>query len=390
MSLRLLFLKERMAWPRASGHDVHTFYMMQALAKLGHDIALATIDEVPAEAIANGGLKELYCFQTQSGVTDPSGSPLNLTKWEEKFRSYWGVDAEAIRWVGLCAKDFRADAVIVSGLRVLPYLGALPPDVKAVWYAADEWVWHHFSQIRPWKRSTWGDLRQALDKGLYERAFRKRLDRVWVVSQKDARAFRWLAGIRKLDVMPNGVDMEHYAPGTETVIPNSCVFWGRLDFGPNIQALEWFLSSVWPRVRSEVPAQLDVFGFQPTPGVMELCKTAGVTLTANNPDLRAEVRRRQIVVLPFISGGGIKNKLLEAAALGRPILATPRVNSGLNGTPPIVVANSARTFAEELVSLFGDEKRRVQLGAEARSWVMKHHTWAAAARIAAQGLTEHS
>jgi len=287
--LRLLFLKERMAWPRASGHDVHTFYLMQALAAQGHAVALATIDEPDPRAILDAGLADHFCFQNND---IPPTAVLSLSKWEEKFRNYWGVDVDAIRWLGDCAAAFRADAVVVSGLRVLPYVGALPAGTKAVWYAADEWVWHHLSQVSLFRRSTWGELRQAFDKGLYERAYRQRLDCVWVVSAKDARAFRRFAGIRKVDVLPNGVDAVHYAPGDEAELPHSCVFWGRLDFGPNLQALQWFIRNVWPRLRSQQPAaRFDVFGFQPTPEAVALCKAEGVTLTADEPDIRAAVRR---------------------------------------------------------------------------------------------------
>ncbi len=385
MSLRLLFLKEKMAWPRASGHDVHTYYLMQALAAEGHSIALATIDTPDPRAIEHAGLEEHFSFASSDAAPQAT---LALAKWEEKFRNYWGVDERAIRWLGDCAAEFRADAVVVSGLRVLPYLGALPAGTKAVWYAADEWVWHHTSQVSLLKPHTWRELRQALDKGLYERAYRKRLDRVWVVSQHDARAFRWFAGIHNCDVLPNGVDAEHYAPGNEETIANSCVFWGRLDFGPNVQALEWFVQRVWPRVRSRCSsARFDVFGFQPTADVITLCNADGVTLTPDNPDIRSEVRRRQVVVLPFSSGGGIKNKLLEAAAMAMPVVCTPRVVAGLNGAPPFPTPKSAGVFADEMLSLFADESRRRTLGAAGRDWVMEHHTWAAAAKIAGTGLS---
>lgn len=373
-----------MAWPRASGHDVHTFYLMQALARLGHEVALATLTEPHADAIADAGLSQHYCFAAN---TISPRSEMRLTGWEEKFREYWGVDAAAVRWVGECAGEFDADAVVVSGLRVLPYLGAIPASTQAVWYAADEWVRHHLSQVNFVNPRTWGELRQALHKGLYERAYRRRLDRVWVVSEADARAFRRWAGIRAIDVLPNGVDAEHYAPGPESPAPDSCVFWGRLDFGPNIQALEWFLRRVWPRVRKSCPAaRFDVFGFQPTPEVITLCRADGVSLTADRPDIRGEIRRRSVVVLPFVSGGGIKNKLLEAAAMAKPIVATPRTVEGLSGEPPMAVAKSARAFAAEVTALFTNEAQRARLGAAARAWVIEHHSWAAAARIAAAGL----
>lgn len=385
--LRVLFVKERMAWPRASGHDVHTFHLMQAMGALGAVTALATLEPSPPEAIANGGQSCDYCFATDK-LENQQSPPLTLSKWEEKFRNYWGVDRSAIEWVGRCAADFKADVVAVSGLRVLPYLGALPPGTKQVWYAADEWVWHHLSQVSVLKKSTWGEVRQAIDKGFYERAYRKRLDRVWVVSDADARAFRRFAGIRKVDILPNGVDAEHYGLGHETEIPQSCVFWGRLDFGPNIQALEWFLKAVWPAVRSRVAdARFDVFGFQPTADVMALCQQPGVTLTANEPDIRAAIRQRAVVVLPFTSGGGIKNKLLEAAAMGRAILATPRVVAGLNGQPPIATANGAGAFAAALVDMWANSAKRAKLGTDARTWVLEHHTWTAAARTALAGLS---
>ena len=383
--MRVLFVKERMAWPRASGHDVHTFYLMQALGRLGHAVALGTIDPAPPEAVAGGGTSADYCFR--NGDPPPADVPLTLTPRQEKFRNYWGIDAERVRWVAAAAADFRADAVVVSGLNVLPYLGALPPETLKVWYAADEWVWHHLSQVRLLRRSTWSELKPALVKGLYQRAYRPLLDRVWVVTPADATAFRWVTGQRNLDVMPNGVDAEHYAPGPEVRAPQSCVFWGRLDFGPNVQAIEWFVRHVWPRVRARVPdATFAIYGFQPTPAVANLAGRDGIRLAADLPDIRPAVRAHAAVVLPFVSGGGIKNKLLEAAAMGMPIVATPRVRAGLNGEPPLALAKSPGAFADKLLALWRDAPASAKLGAAARAWAMEHHTWAAAARVAAAGL----
>jgi polysaccharide biosynthesis protein PslH len=383
--VRTLFVKERMAWPRASGHDVHTYYLMQALGRLGHPTALATVASPPAEAVSDGGTERLYCYDD----TDPPAgdAPLRLTPRQEKFRSYWGIDADRVRWVAAAAADFGADAVVVSGLNVLPYLGALPADTVKVWYAADEWVWHHLSQVRPFRRSTWAEVKPAVVKGLYERAYRSLVDRTWVVTPADARAFRWVVGSRPTDVMPNGVDADHYTPGPEPEAANTCTFWGRLDFGPNVQAVEWFVAKVWPRVRATVPAAaFRIYGFQPTPPVHRLAGRDGITLTPDLPDIRPAVRGGGVVVLPFVSGGGIKNKLLEAAAMGRPIVCTPRVLEGLGGRPPFPAAADAARFADELVTLWRNDLRRTSLGAAARDWVREHHTWEAAARVAAAGL----
>lgn len=384
--MRWLFFKERFAWPRASGHDVHTYYLMRALAEMGHTVSVATVDEPPAEVLA--GVPFARRFVLRAMPPPAAGThPLRLTRGQAKFQSYWGTPDDDVRKLAAAANECEADVVVVSGLNVLPYLGAIDGPAR-VWYAADEWVWHHWSMAKLTRPGTWGEVKQGVIKGLYERAYRGLLDRVWVVSDADARAFRWLAGIRQTDVLPNGVDSDHYAPDPAAVPePNSCVFWGRLDFGPNVQAVEYFAGKVWPHVRAAVPdAKLHLYGFQPTPPVEAIAGRDGITLTADLPDIRPAVRAAQAVVLPFVSGGGIKNKLLEACALGVPVVATDRVRHGLTGRPPLVFCARPADWVRALKLLFTEPGERASIGAAGRAWVVEHHTWAAAAGVAAAGI----
>mgnify|MGYP000899917535 CR=1 FL=1 len=248
--LRLLFVKDGFAWPRASGHDVHTYHMMRALAALGHDLGLLTAAVPPPEAVAGLPLSWSGTFPPKG---EPPTGPAPSFGWlQEKFRGYWGVDPNRVSAVAATAAAFDADAVVVVGLHVLPYLGAVRGRAR-VWYAADEWFWHHASQVQPLRPRTWGEMKQAAVKGLYERAFRSITDRVWVVTEPDRRAMRWVMGARGIDVVPNGVDGEYYTPLVAEQVERSCTFWGRLDFGPNVQALEWFCGQVWPRVRAKHP-----------------------------------------------------------------------------------------------------------------------------------------
>ena len=240
-------------------------------------------------------------------------------------------------------------------------------------------------------RRTWGELRPALVNALYERAFRPCFDRVWVVSGADRTATRLITGCRHVDLIPNGVDAEYYRPGTEPALPSSCVFWGRLDFGPNVDALEWFLNRIWPSIRAKVPAAtFAVFGFNPRQRVREMTQLPGVELHPDLPDLRAEVQRREVVVLPFVTGGGIKNKLLEAAAMGMPIVCTRWALSGTKGKPAVKVARNASEWANALAQLWSSAAARHGLGTSARQWALTHHTWDAAARTAEEGISRMS
>lgn len=382
---RILFFKQSLVWPRASGHDVHTSSMIRALGELGHQISLATLVETRAEATAGLNLHAQRVLRDEG--TASSGRHPRLTYWQERFRSYWGVRPGLIDALARTAEECQAEAVVVVGLDVLPYLGAIHGPLR-IWYAADEWAWHHLSQMRLTAPSTWGEARTALVKGLYERAFRNLVDRTWVVSTRDQRAMRWLGRMRHVDVVANGVDTAHYAPRDVGQNPHSCTFWGRLDFGPNLQALEWFCRHVWPSLRRKVPdAKFTIYGFQATQRARRLADLEGVELCADLPDLRDEISRHQVVVLPFTSGGGIKNKLLEAASLGRAIVCSKRASNGLRGAAdlPLVVARSGAEWVEAIVALWADAGRRKELGASARAWVSQHHTWESAARAALAG-----
>ncbi len=414
--MRLLFIKEALAWPRSSGHDVHCYHMMRALAELGHDVSLLTRTPPAAEALAGATLVRQRVFPSNQD-SRATGTIFHLTGLQERFRSYWGIQPAHIRAVARFAEEWRADAVVVVGLNVLPYLSGVR-NASRVWYAADEWVLHHLSQLRALDRGSWGNVRDALIKGLYERAYGPLLTRIWVVTDADRRAMRWFTGQQAVDVIPNGVDGAYFQP-METVQEScTCTFWGRLDFGPNIQALEWFCSRVWPEVRRNVPnARFTIYGFSPTTAVAGIAQQDGIVVVPDLPDLRLEIARHQVVVLPFVSGGGIKNKLLEAASMGKAILCTPhacgglrlvqtRSESGLRAARsrfglapsvptmgirqlhPLLLASDPAQWGKLLITLWHDATLRQELGKAARNWVLGHHSWHAAARAALAGLAQ--
>ena len=377
--MHFLFVKDSLAWPRSSGHDVHSYHMMQALSELGHDVSLTTRLPPSSQAIAGLELAELLTWSTPR-----ANRTVKLHGLQDRFRSYWGIEQETIKTIGAEADELAVDAVVAVGLEVLPLLAGVR-NAHRIWYAADEWVWHHLSLVRLDDVESWKHVRTALLKGLYEFAFRTVVDRAWVVSTADQKAMRMFAQIRHVDVVPNGVATQHFVPTADDELPYSCVFWGRLDFEPNVQALEWFCRTVWPQVLQRYPtAVFRIFGFHPNESVQRLQQTPGIELTADLPDLRVEIARSQVVVLPFQSGGGIKNKLLEAAAMARPIVCSARSANGLmlSDEQVLAFANRPQQWVDVLGSLWKSAAQRQQLGQAARRWVTLAHTWEASARRA--------
>jgi len=382
--MRLLFVKQTLAWPRVSGHDVHCYHLMRALAEAGHAIDLLTVETPREEALH--GLTLASCATFAELPADLA--PPALGRWEAKFGSYWGVPAERAAQVGWAARRSQCEAVVGVGLEALTYLAGVT-GARRVWYAADEWVLHHLSLIN-WRRpGTWSEARVALVKGLYERAYAGRVDRVWVVSARDARAVRWVMPGPAADLVVNGVDADYFSPRDAAEVPESLVFWGRLDFEPNLDAIRWFAERVWPLARQRFPqASWTVFGAHPTEAVTSLAHHHGFRVVADLPDLRDPVCQHQVVVLPFVSGAGIKNKLLEAAAMGRAIVATPSAFNGvhLDGPAPALVAADPAAWVDHLGALFASADLRRDLGHRARQWVLASHSWASTARSAIDSL----
>lgn len=294
-------------------------------------------------------------------------------------------------------------AALVEGLRprVVVALGqtgplllhaaecAAPPQAAPihVWYAADELVNFHVSCLRrePWR--AWPTrVRRLLEHLALERLFVRRLHGAIGVSPRDAVLLRRIAGARRSICIRNGVDLEYFTPapdGQREAPPFSLAFWGRMDFEPNIDAMTWFAANVWPRLRLRYPrATLTIAGKNPTADVLALGGQSGITVAGEVNDIRAVAAAASVVILPMRCGGGIKNKLLEAAAMGKAIVATPHAIQGLDLPPQqmLLTAHTLEDWLSAVGRLVSDKPCRQRLGRVARQWVQRHHTWDAAAR----------
>jgi polysaccharide biosynthesis protein PslH len=368
--VRLLFAKRRLDFPRANGHDLLGYYVMRELGRLGHAVGLATIDPPSREAL--DGLTLEWCDSVDQV---PSAVSATRRTWlENRFASYFGASDAHARGFAEAARRFRADAVIGMGPEIPAYISGIP-DVPRIWYSGDEWVSHYTSLVKARDVATWPHLYTAAVWGLYERTFARSLDRIWVVSERERRLMQRWAATDAVDALPNGVDSEYYVPMPADQ-QRGIVFWGRLDFAPNIQALQWFCSDVWPTLSARFPdAEFRIIGFDPGAEVERLTQVAGVKLSPSLQDLRPLVARYPVVVLPFRSGGGIKNKFLEAASMGKAIVSTRFACAGLRGDPPVTIAESNSDWVTAIRRLWHDPEAARDLGQAGRRWAMREHQW---------------
>ncbi|WP_149499018.1 glycosyltransferase family 4 protein [Roseiconus lacunae] len=382
--MEILFVKQSLEWPRRSGHDVHCYHMMRELNRLGCRIHFLSAVRPSLTAIEGVDPVAIATFD------DLPVAPLQrrMSRMQGKFVSYWGMDPSRIGKVGRYVDEHEIDAVFVVGLDVLPYLSDVRGAVK-VWYAADEWFLHHWSQVRIFEIASYGEIRQALVKGVYERVFASVVDRAIMVSEVDARWVRRLMPGVEADVIPNGVDAEHFVAMPSAIKRSDLVFWGRLDFGPNLDAIRWFSENVWKELCERVEGVTwTVYGFGADRRVRDLAKLHGFSLTEDLPDLRGEIAAHRVAILPMVSGAGIKNKFLEAAAMGMPIVASKRSLNGVElfGREPCEVAGTAREWIDRVANLLGNSSRRDTLAVNARDWAVNHYGWQRVGVAALEGV----
>ena len=216
----------------------------------------------------------------------------------------------------------------------------------------------------------------------YEAMVCRLADRVVAVSQADKAALQRLVPDLEVTVVPNAVDVEYYTSAGIQPLPlppHSLVFTGKMDFRPNVDAVRWFCQEVLPLVRRQMPdVQFYIVGQSPHRRVLRLADDPAVTITGYVDDVRPYIAGACVYVIPLRIGGGTRLKVLEAMAMGKPIVSTSLGCEGFEGLVPgreLLVGDTPAEFAQRVIELLDDAPRRERLGRAARCFVEEQYDW---------------
>jgi glycosyltransferase involved in cell wall biosynthesis len=210
----------------------------------------------------------------------------------------------------------------------------------------------------------------------YDRARFDLYDVIVTVSELDAET---AAGITSTQLVPipGGVDSKALVPVGEPSGSPTAIFTGTLRWPPNAEGLRWLLTEVWPGVRRRIPeAKLLVVGAG-IPDDARALADDSVEITGRVPELAPYFARASVVVIPILSGAGIRLKILDALASGRGVVST---RMGAEGTSVrdgehAVLADDAVAFTEAVVALLEDPERCRELGAAGRALARERYDW---------------
>jgi sugar transferase (PEP-CTERM/EpsH1 system associated) len=215
----------------------------------------------------------------------------------------------------------------------------------------------------------WMMRREAHLLGRHERMVAARVDASLFVSAPEAAL---LPGSR---VLENGIDTDFYDPATPPVAAPQplIVFTGQMDYRPNVDAVSWLVRHVLPLVPG---AHFAIVGRAPTAAVRALAGER-VTVIGEVADVRGWLAAADVVVAPLKLARGIQNKVLEAMAMARPVVASPAAAEGIDHAGTIRVADTPAAYAEAIRALLGDRAAANALGRAARAQVLARYGWEA-------------
>ncbi|QDU83709.1 GDP-mannose-dependent alpha-(1-2)-phosphatidylinositol mannosyltransferase [Planctomycetes bacterium Pla163] len=375
--MRILYLAQRVPYPPDRGDKISSWHHIERLAR-DHQVTVAAFahDQADREAAAelNGRGIETHTVdlgsatlrQLRSLVWLPTPRPLTL--------SFYGSRALQKVVDRLAAKNDVGMAFSSSmGKFLMPHSDLARVIVFA---ELDSDKWRQYAEFQSWPKS-WIYAREHRTLFRFESALARMADHNVLVTSLEERIFNQLIPGAPSVVVRNGVDLEHYQPDG-TPEPGHLVFVGVMDYYPNVQGCVWFVENVLPRLRERHPnVHLSIVGARPNATVLALGSHPGVEVTGRVDDPRDWLRRAQVSVAPLHIARGIQNKVLEAMAMGLPVVATTNATQGVGGRDGdhYLVVDDVDGQVAAISGLLEDPERAVELGRAGRTFVERTCDW---------------
>ncbi|BCA61859.1 hypothetical protein HMP09_1093 [Sphingomonas sp. HMP9] len=410
--MSLLFLAHRVPFPPDRGDKIRSFHILQYLAKrtpvhlvaFADDAADLDLPPVFTDMLASCAILPRGKSQKRAAVEAlASGKPVSLAAF-----------ASAAMQAAVARVLPEVRAVYCFSGQMAQYLPLDGPPVVMDFVDVDSAKFAGFADDARGPMR-WMMRREARLLGAFEREVAGRVSASLFVSEAEAALFRAGGAIGRVLAVENGIDSATFDPATSSLDPShhpgpgqgpigevavaarnpslstfpnrapACaggeqhdlpliVFTGQMDYRPNIDAVTWFARDILPLVRYRHPARFAIVGRAPTAAVRALASDH-VTVTGAVDDVRGWLAAANVCVAPLKLARGIQNKVLEAMAMARPVVASADAAQGIDHADTIRVATTAQDFADRICDLLKAPDVAATLGQSARTQVIRRYGW---------------
>jgi glycosyltransferase involved in cell wall biosynthesis len=374
--MRILFLSAWFPYPPDNGAKIRAYHLLRALAKIHHVTLVAfnpdsqteftapesvTVYPVQADAFRYVQLPQIVKYL----------SPLPLAFWRIKeMESTLHRVQDQENW----------DAVVAVQAHVARYalwFSQIPRilDVDtSLSYQMHERYREQKARVGRWR--AWFSWYKAYR---YEQALFRKYQACAVVSPLEVASVQAMTGAgTRITVIPNGVDCTHHRPDLADAQPHTLVYNGALTYSANFDAMQYFLSEIYSLIKHEIPdVALSITGSTKGVNIADMQLDTSVHFTGYVEDIRLPVAQSAVCVVPLRQGGGTRVKILEAMALGTPVVSTSKGAEGLEvvDNEHLLLADTPEAFADAVLRVTSDSNLRERLRRNARALVVQRYDW---------------
>jgi glycosyltransferase involved in cell wall biosynthesis len=380
--VKILQLCNKVPYPEKDGGAIAISTFTRGLIQAGHSIKMLAmntvkhyVDEssIPEEFKKSTGLETVDIDNTVNAfsafVALMKGESYNAARFESK---QYAQKLQSI----LQKEEF--DIVELEGLYLSSYIPLIRQFTSARIimraHNVEYKIWEGLAneEKNPLKKIYLSMLARQLKK--YEANAINLCDGVITFTAKDMQQLRLIGCKVPLAHIPFGVDISKYIPA-QAAGPNTLFYLGALDWQPNIQGLDWFLKEVWPKVNSSLPeVKLHIAGRNMPPGMKE-SNYPNVVFHGEVENALDFIKKYSVMIIPLLAGSGVRIKIIEGMAMGKPIITTA---VGIDGIEceygkDVMVANRPDEFYKTIVYCIENPDFLKQLAANGRNFAQRHY-----------------
>ncbi len=388
--MKILLLSPDIPFPSESGAAIRNWGIISGLDAAGHEVTLLSFADRAMDAGSEPLLER--CRAVHSVALPKRGKGPRLIQLITSNSADMESRLASSKFDTILRKLLRTesfDIVQFSGLELGGYLDAILAEKRGAKVIYD--ALNAEADLQRVIADVDSKSLRRLPAMLYSRTqvdrlarFEERVcrsaDAVVAVSDEDRALLARYAGA-PITVMSNGIHAENYRPPPENRrARQQLVFTGKMDYRPNVDAIEWFCTQALPLARQRLPEiQLEVVGRNPHPRLLSLAETGDFHLTGWVESVLPYLHEAALYIVPLRMGSGTRLKILQAMAAGCTVVSTSIGAAGLNqeARETIAIADDASAFAAAVVKLLRDDNRRKSMGEMARRQARAHYDWRA-------------
>ena len=378
--MNILYLCHRFPYPPKRGGKIRPFNMIRHLTALGHRVTVCSLVRSAAEGEEGRGIAPYCAGFEMARVKAPVQALRMVARLPLVTPSSMGFfhSPELGRRVRDLLRAQKWDLIFVHCSSVAPYVEQVRDVPKILDFGdMDSQKWLEYANYKPFPLSL-GYRLEGHKMRAAERRLAQRFDLCTATTRAEWETLESYGTGAATDWFPNGVDADFFCPTDQAYDTETISFIGRMDYYPNQECMARFCAETWPLLKARRPAlKLLIVGADPSPAMRKLGELPGVTVTGSVLDVRPFIRSSALMVAPLNIARGTQNKILEAMAMGVPVV-TSRIAAGgvdAQALTHFLVADTPTEYCEAILQVLENPAERQRLAIAGRQRMLSHHAW---------------